>query len=230
VKRFWTRAEACAVDRGYIILLDGKPLKLPGGELALPFAALADAIAGEWAEVAENFTPDDLPLTQLASTSLHRVAAHRASLSAQLIAYGANDLLCYRADAETGLADWQNQAWQPWLDWAERIFGVRLVITSGILPITQPAQAMETFRTRLEVMTDFQIAGLGVIVPPLGSLILGLAVAAGALPPAQACELAHLEELAQEQRWGADAQALARREKILLDVAVTARFMVLCAP
>ncbi len=79
-------------------------------------------------------------------------------------------------------------------------------------------------------MNDDQLAGLGVIVPALGSLVLALAVEAGALAPETACACAHLGELWQETRWGTDDEAITRRRSVAEDVAVSARFMVLCRP
>jgi chaperone required for assembly of F1-ATPase len=79
-------------------------------------------------------------------------------------------------------------------------------------------------------MSNHQLAGLGAAVPALGSLVLGLAIAADALAPELACELAHLGELWQEMRWGMDQEAASRRKKIAEDLAQTARFMMLCRP
>jgi chaperone required for assembly of F1-ATPase len=58
--------------------------------------------------------------------------------------------------------------------------------------------------------------------------VLALAVEAGALAPGAACECAHLGELWQEERWGKDEEAAARRQSVTEDVAVNARFMILC--
>ena len=86
------------------------------------------------------------------------------------------------------------------------------------------------FCASLNTMSDYQLAGLGVLVPTLGSLVLALAVAGGALAPDAACDCAHLGEIWQEQRWGTDAEAAARRQGVVEDVTVSARFIVLCRP
>ena len=97
MKRFWTDTQTAPEGDDFIVRLDTRPVKLPSGKpLAVPFQALAKGIAAEWAAVAENFTPDDLPLTRLATTAQERVRIHRSDIVAQLAAYGMNDLLCYR--------------------------------------------------------------------------------------------------------------------------------------
>jgi chaperone required for assembly of F1-ATPase len=230
MKRFWQQAAVAADDAGYAILLDGRALRLPGGaKLTVPFEGLAQAIAREWAGVAEPFTPDDLPFTRLAGTAQDHMSRARDETIRQLAAYGMTDLLCYRA-ADPALAAREAQAWQPWLNWAAALYGVNLACTTGILPIDQPPAYRDRFIEILGEMSNHQLAGLGAAVPALGSLVLGLAMAADALAPERACELAHLGELWQEARWGTDAEAASRRKKIGADLADTARFMMLCRP
>jgi chaperone required for assembly of F1-ATPase len=229
MKRFWSSTSVIPQDAAFAVRLDARPLKLPGGGAALsvPFAPLAEAIAAEWADAPDNFTPDDVPLTRLVATAQERVRAHRTTIIGQLAAYGLNDLLCYRA-SESTLRTTEDAAWSPWTGWAEQRYGIRLVIAAGLMPVEQDPAVHAAFRTALEDMSDHALAGLGVIVPALGSLILGLALEANALSPAEACRLAALEELTQEHRWGTDAEAETRRQKRAQDVAESARFMVLC--
>jgi chaperone required for assembly of F1-ATPase len=229
MKRFWSETETAIEGDEFVVRLDGRAVKLPSGRpLAVPFRALAEGIAAEWAAAAENFTPDDLPLTRLAMTARDRVQAQRDEIIPQLAAYGMNDLLCYRADDPPALVLREEEAWQPWLDWADRQFGIALQSTSGIAPIAQSPACLEACTIHLGAMNEYQLAGLGVIVPALGSLILGLAVATQAMAPEAACECADLGALWQEARWGMDSEATARRRSVAEDVAVSARFMVLC--
>jgi chaperone required for assembly of F1-ATPase len=231
MKRFWSGTSVVPEGLDFAILLDRRPLKLPGGKaLAVPFHALAEAIAAEWAAVGVNFTPDDLPLTRLATTAQNRVRPQHEDITAQLAAYGMNDLLCYRADGPPGLALHEAEAWQPWLDWLERRLGIRLLSRSGVMPLEQAPEYREVFIAYLRQMDEYQLAGLGVIVPALGSLVLALALETGELTPDGACQCASLGELWQETRWGFDGEAGARRQGITEDVAVSARFMFLCRP
>jgi len=229
MKRFWTTTTTIADGEHFTVLLDSKPLKLPGGRgLSVPFPTLAEAIAEEWGAAPAEFSPDDLPLTQLTSTAQDRVALHRAEIIRQLTAYGLNDLLCYRADGPAPLVAQENEQWDKWLDWARERYGVELFITAGVLPINQPAEAAARFSTALDAYTEYGLAALGVVVPVLGSLVLGLAVAEGALDAQTASDTAFTDELWQEANWGQDKEALARRRHIVADVAVSRRFLELC--
>ena len=56
MKRFWTKTEIAADGDNFIVRLDERPVKLPSGKpLAVPFRALAEGIAAEWAAVGPEF-------------------------------------------------------------------------------------------------------------------------------------------------------------------------------
>ena len=69
------------------------------------------------------------------------------------------------------------------------------------------------------------LAALGIAVPLLGSAVLGLALAAGALNAADAHALASLDEQFQAEKWGEDAEAAARRQRVAEDIALAERFI-----
>jgi chaperone required for assembly of F1-ATPase len=73
--------------------------------------------------------------------------------------------------------------------------------------------------------TPAVLAALGVAVPALGSLVLGLAMAASRLDAATACALACLDETFQAELWGRDEAAEERRRQIAAEVAVAERFL-----
>ena len=123
MKRFWDRAIAESTDAGFAILLDGKPMRLPGGGvLSVPHPALAAAIATEWqvagGEKGGEMSFFDTPLTRLAGTAQHRIAPDPGPTADAIARYGESDLLCYRAEAAQTVAQRQAREWQPWLDWA----------------------------------------------------------------------------------------------------------------
>jgi chaperone required for assembly of F1-ATPase len=230
VKRFWQQASAARHAGGWIITLDAKPMRLPGGgELRLPQEKLAQAIAAEWQGAGQRkngeIAMDDLPLTQLAATALHRIAPAPAATAAAIAKYGEADCLCYRVEHPPELALRQNEEWQPWLNWAAETFGARLIVTTSIEAVPQSAQALHALAVAVDGHDAWQLAGLGILVPAYGSLVLGLAVAAGALTAAASLRLSMLEELHEEELWGADDLAVARRARMARDVADAARFI-----
>jgi chaperone required for assembly of F1-ATPase len=64
-------------------------------------------------------------------------------------------------------------------------------------------------------------------VPILGSLVLGLALTLGRLDADEVHRLAVLDEVFQEEFWGSDAEAEARRTDRLADLRLAQRFMAL---
>jgi chaperone required for assembly of F1-ATPase len=64
-----------------------------------------------------------------------------------------------------------------------------------------------------------------VAVPILGSLVLGLALAAGQMNAEAAYTLGALDELFQAEQWGEDYEALDRRTNMAADVMLAARYI-----
>jgi chaperone required for assembly of F1-ATPase len=233
-RRTWRDAEVVAEEGGFVVRLDGTKLRIAdGAAVVLPTKALAEAIAGEFrtAGGAEGGTvaPDALPFTRLAGTAL-AIAADRAPMLRRLLGYGRTDLLCYRAERPEALAVRQHEAWQPWLDWAARETGARLATASGIVAVAQDQAALETLSATLRADSPWALAGMSVIVPALGSLVLGLALRRSALGPREAHALATLDEVWQEEVWGTDSEAETRRAANAEEIESAARFVTLAAP
>lgn len=232
-RRFWVRAETAPEEGGFAVKLDGRPVRLPGGTvLRVGSRALAEALAEEWqgaggGQKGGDFTPADLKLTRIAGTMLERIAPDRAAVIGVLMGYAGNDLLCYRARYPALLVERQQQEWDPWLDWLRGRFGVTLRVTDGVMPVDQPAEALAGLQSVLEGLSDGALAVLGVAVPALGSLVLGLALVDGRLTGAQAIACATLDERTQMELWGHDAEQAERLDRLGVDVADAAAFLAL---
>lgn len=226
--RFYREAIAAPADRAFTVLLDGKALRTPkGSPVHLPTRALAEAIADEWTAQGERIEPAQMPMTKLANTALDGVRLHRAQVLADLDRYAGSDLLCYRASEPEALQARQAAAFDPILAWAEATLGARLAVTSGIVPIDQPASARTALADAAQGFDDFSLTALHTATTLLGSLVLGLALAAGRIDAGEAWQQATLDEIFQAERWGVDAEAEARltaRGRALEDAA---RFLAL---
>jgi chaperone required for assembly of F1-ATPase len=232
MKRFWEHAVCVPADDGFSVLLDGKPVRLPGGApLILPTPALAEAVAAEWQAAGGakggEMSYADLPLTRLAGTAQERIAPDPEPVAVELSQYGQSDLLCYRAPHPPALAELQAQAWQPWLDWAAETHKAPLRVTAGITHVPQDAESLAALAGTLSTRTPHALAALGVAVPVLGSLVLGLAVADGALDGAEAYALSQIDETYQAQLWGRDSEAELKRSRDAADIAHAARLLAL---
>ncbi|WP_145135310.1 ATP12 family chaperone protein [Roseomonas gilardii] len=235
MKRFWDRADYAEVPGGFAIMLDGKPLRLPGVDgraagFVLPGRPLAEAVAGEWQQAGGGkggeMSLDEVPLTRLTATGLDRIAPDPGPTVEAIARYAETDLLCYRAE-DRRLAALEAAEWDPVLDWCATCHGARLHPTSGIGYRMQDPDALERLRDAVAAHSPLELSALGLAVPALGSLVLGLALSAGALDPVAAYRLSIVDETYQEAFWGEDAEALARRERLAADVALSARLLFL---
>lgn len=231
-KRFWKQATVVPEQEGFAVQLDGRPVRLPERTmLSVSSRALAEALAAEWQAagltVGGHFRPEDLPLTRIAGSMLERIPGARAGVVDSLLAYAHSDLLCYREAGNSRLARRQRELWGPWLDWCQDTFGMELRTTEGVMPIIQPEATMKTLRALLESLSDAELAVLGVAVPALGSLYLGLALVKGQGAPEELVACATLDEREQMAIWGEDTDVTDRIATRLRDVTDAAQFLAL---
>ncbi len=232
MRRFWTDATVADRDGAWTVLLDGKPMRLPSGStLRVQNRAVAEAVAAEWqsagGSVGGQVKLASLSLTRLVATAIDRIAPDPGPTIEALAKYGETDLLCYRADHPPELSALQAARWQPLLDWAAWALDAPLAVTAGVVHIVQPATSLAALRAALSRESALALAALGLAVPAMGSLVLGLALAAGRLGPAEAHALASLDEQFQAEAWGRDAEAEARLASIAADVALAHRLLLL---
>jgi chaperone required for assembly of F1-ATPase len=136
--------------------------------------------------------------------------------------FAETDMLCYRAEQPVELAARQDAMWQPMLDWADSRFGATLATTSGVLPVAQSKEAVAALGRALHAYDEFRLAALSAAVAAMGSLILGLALAEARLTAEEAFALAQLEESYQNERWGEDSEAIARRAGLWAEIEAAA--------
>jgi chaperone required for assembly of F1-ATPase len=226
VKRFYKEASAAPAEGGFVIRLDGRPVRTPKkAELVLPTAALADAIAGEWSAQGERIVPASMPLCRLANTAIDWVGPERERISALLAGYGETDVVCYLAPEPEELAARQAAAWRPLLDWATRRYDARLRSTRALQPAPQDAAALAALRRALDGYDDMALMSVHDLVTISGSLVIGLALAEGAVNLEGAWAAALVEELFQAERWGEDEEAASRRARLRGELAAALRFL-----
>jgi chaperone required for assembly of F1-ATPase len=235
MKRFWDDAAAVEIEGGrHAVRLDGKPVRLPGGgALSVASRPLAEALAEEWrnagGQKGGELSWEALPLTRLVGTAEERIAPDPAPTVAALAKYAETDLLCHRAE-DPALAARQAKLWNPWLDWAREKLRAPLEVTEGVMPVRQHPAALAAIHRAVAAAEPLGLAALGLLVPALGSVVLGLAVQRGVLAGAAAHELASLDEMFQEESWGRDEAARSRRARLLRDIADAEALLRLCGP
>jgi chaperone required for assembly of F1-ATPase len=215
IKRFYRTVDVQEAGGGFHALtLDGRGARTPGrNRLAAKSRALMLKVAAEWERQRETIEPIDMPLTRLLNSAVDGVSRTMAETRAEVLKYAGSDLLCYRAEEPESLAERERRAFDPVLAWAADALGARFHIGAGVVHVEQPTDAIEATRRTISDFADpVALAGLSAMTTLTGSALLALAVARGRLSPDEAWGAAHVGEDFEIERWGADAEAGARRE------------------
>lgn len=206
-KRFWTKAAAVKAEGGFGIYLDGRAVRTPAkASLILPTASLAKKIVAEWDAQSERVNPETMPATRLANSAIDKVAPQHQAIIDHLIGYAQTDLLCYHAEGPAELVRRQTELWNPLLDWAASAYGVRLRVTSGVVPVDQEADTLAALARPLRDLNPFQLAAFHELVSLPGSFILALAATSEVSEPETLWEISRVDELWQNSHWGEDEE------------------------
>jgi chaperone required for assembly of F1-ATPase len=212
MRRFWKEVTLEPSTFGHAVRLDGRPVKTPTrNELALPTKRLADAVVAEWGAVEKTVDPMQMPMTGFANAAIDHIGADRDGFVTAIAAYGETDLFCYRAAAGEPLAERQAAVWDPWLGWARARYDVSFVIVEGIMHQPQPEATLAKLRAAVAVRGTFEMAAMAKLAHLSGSLIATLAVVDQAGQPEVLWSASCLDELWQEELWGADHWAQKNR-------------------
>lgn len=226
MKRFWKDVSVARAGEDWTIQLDGRPVKTPARvPLAVPKAALAEAIADEWRQVGERIDPRSMPLTGLANAAIDRVQPDRHAFADGISRYAQADLACYRAEGPRPLVHRQEEQWDKLLAWARRRYDVDFTTTSGLMHIDQPAATVERLAHAVSPLDAFRLAALQPMVTISGSLIAALAIQEKAIAPDDAWEAVSVDDRWQLEQWGADAEAEQALENRRRDFLAAARFL-----
>lgn len=224
-KRNYHDVEVVASGENFAVLLDGTPAKIGAIALQLPTRALAGAIAQEWREQRKELDPECMRLTRLAGSALTRVSPERGAVIEHILGYGRNELLCYRAAEPAELLARQKARWDPLLDWVYGRHGIRLVADCGIAFIEQPVDALMRMQEVVSACDDFELAALDVAASLASSFVVALALVDRHMGAEEAFAVSHLDELFQAEKWGRDAEAEARRARIVAELGAVEGFV-----
>jgi chaperone required for assembly of F1-ATPase len=223
-KRFYKEVAAAPVESGFALTLDGKSVRTPArAVLTLPTPSLAEAVAAEWRGQGEHIDPATMPLTRMANTALDGVAGQMAAVAAEVSKFAASDLVFYRAGEPDSLVAAQNDAWTPVLAHAQSTLGARFICAEGVVFVEQPQASIAAVARAVEMEAAradgaFRLTALYEMTALTGSVLIALALAQGALRFDEGWAAAHVDEDHQLRLWGADDEALARREMRLRDM------------
>ncbi|MDA0240316.1 MAG: ATPase [Proteobacteria bacterium] len=199
---------------GFVVLLDHEKLETPAGNtLWLHPPNLAKAIADEWASQSSPIDTATMPMTRFAATTLDRVLPNRDEIVGNSVKLAEADLLCYRAPEPEELVQRQYNLWQPLLDWAKTDLNAPMVVTDGILPITQPIECLGSLHRAISKLNEYELMALASLASASGSLVLGLALIHKRIDAESMADAALVEETYQLEKWGDDQDLSDRVQK-----------------
>ena len=217
-RRFHKAAAAGAVEGGYGVLLDGRPVRTPAAApYVLPTLALAAMSAAEWDAQGERIAFADMPITRLAFTAIDGVRLAHEAVAEEAARFAGSDVLCYFADGPEALVAREQAAWRPWLAWASEALDLHLIPVTGVLHQPQPEASLARARELAAAMDDFRLTGLAAAAGLFGSTVLALALERGELDGPAAFALSRLDELFQEELWGVDDEAAVRTARLAIE-------------
>ena len=229
MKRFWKTVTIEEGEGRYAIKLDGRAVKTPlRRELYLPNVPLAEAVKAEWDMVGEDIDPAAMPMSGFANAAIDRVASERAAFVYTIGEYAETDLFCYRAESPEKLIARQEAVWDKWLHWAQARYRLSFNIVTGIMHAPQPIATVERLKEAVAEMNDWQLAAVSKLVALSGSLVAVLALTEGEAQADTIWPDLILDELWQEEQWGADEYALKNRRDREADFKDAASFLKLC--
>lgn len=212
MKRFYKTVTTDVVANGYALLLDGRPVKTPMRQaLVMPTLAMANAVAAEWEAQGEDIVISSMPHTGFANAAIDQVMPQQQRFIDDIAAFGESDTLCYRADPGDPLAARQDLEWEPVLQWAENRFDISLIRIAGIIHQPQSTHSLSRLKSAVVGMDPFVLAGFSTLTSLGGSLISALALLENAFDSEAIWRAICLEEIWQEELWGADGEALVTR-------------------
>lgn len=210
-KRFYKDVGVGEGEGGFTVTLDGKPIRTPSQTVVVvPVRTLAETIAAEWDAQQEFIDPLSMPLTRLANSIVQGVVGRELIVAADIAKYFGSDLLFYRAEFPEELIAKQGEHWDPVLRWAADDLGAHFILAQGIMPVSQPEQAIAHARARLP-SDAWRVGALHVVTTVTGSALLALALHVAVRNADAVWAAAHVDEDWNAARWGADEEVIARR-------------------
>ena len=224
-KRFYKAVTVVEGEDGWQIKLDGRTLRTPKArKMVLPTRAAADQVAAEWDAQVGVIEMATMHATRLANTAIETIGGSREGVADQVAQYAGSDLVCYFAADPVALVARQEASWGPLLRQAEAEEGLRFERCVGVIHREQPAQTLTKVREIALALDDFRLAGLAFGASLFGSAVLAVALLRGWLTGEEAYDLSRVDEAFQEEKWGVDAEAAERAERLRGEAAMLDRW------
>ena len=234
-KRFYKEASGQASPQGFALVLDGRPALTPArNRLVVPTAGLMTHLAAEWNAQHETLDPATMPITRILNSALDGVAREPGPVRDEIIKYAGTDLLVYRAGDPRQLVEDQAKAWDPVLEWAQKVHSINFALAEGVMHVAQAPAALAAFGLALDGVVGqsegafLRLAALHVVTTLTGSALLALALGAGHIDAHCVWQAAQVDEDFQMRAWGLDMQAVQRQKGRQIELEAAALILSQC--
>ncbi len=130
----------------------------------------------------------------------------------KLVQFAVTDMLLFWGTEEELIAR-QEKVWTPIVAWANQTLNTDFINTHGLdIPEKNQTSACR-LKHFLEQLSDKEFAAFYAAAITMRSVLLAAALVKGRISAKEAFEAAFLEELWQNESWGVDEEAAARREE-----------------
>lgn len=210
LRRFYNAVTVQPMDgcvKGGCVMLDGRPMKTPGGNnFILPNEKTALLIAQEWELQSDYIKFELMPLTNLAIQTLDLISLGdtRLQVEAQALKYLKTDAALFRVTEQEALASKQAKILDPILRNIEKRYALekQLSISDSLMFPQQHQPDLDILASILKKKNAWELGCLFTAVRNLKSYLLGVSLLDGAISVEEACEAANVEEYHQRKRWG----------------------------
>ena len=219
-KRFYKDVQVDAEGVGFVVKLDGKPIRTPGKDLLTTSSkSVADLMAQEWSSQEQRIDPMTMPVTRLLNTAIDGVATDMQAVKEDILRFSSSDMLCYRTEGPEALNELHLQYWDPLIEWAQVSLGAQFSLAQGVMYIEQPGEAIAAFSAHLGPIGDpLLLAACHLVTSLTGSAIIAMAVLKNECDLDEAWQIAHVDEDWNASQWGEDVEATQRRAARLVDM------------
>ncbi|NOX96192.1 MAG: ATPase [Alphaproteobacteria bacterium] len=226
IKRFYETVTVEAGDNAFVIALDGHQAKTQTSKpLAASTLPLAQAVANEWGAQGEFIERKSMPLTAILSAAIDCGADDSAQWRQDMLDYLGSDLVSYRAEAPKALVESQSVAWDPYIYFLRSEFDAALVMTTGVMAVSQSDATIASVRRALEGQSAETLFALRTATAITGSAVLSLALWKNYREASDIFDASRIDERFQEERWGEDEEARAREESMRDEFLTVGQFL-----
>ncbi|KAJ3512521.1 hypothetical protein NLJ89_g3470 [Agrocybe chaxingu] len=206
-KRFWKDVGIEQRGDSFMVTLDKRALKTPGGQtLLIPKSngLAASLIAAEWDHQETLLKPHALPMTSIVSRALDAMNDNRtrSEVIEALLKYLDTDTVCFFHNNPEPLERLQAQHWTPLLDWARKAFDIEIIVSNSVLSASQPAETREKIKKVMESFNAWEMAAMERATYASKSVVIALALVKKHLSIEEAALASTVEVDSQIERWG----------------------------